>query len=262
MKNNSTKFLAFNKNDETRFQAGYAELSIRARKALASSEIYTWSGLYYHFLIIHDIGEFDKLRFSGVLTQKELLTFARTILNPNGLFSAEMHEFDSRKSNLRPNAKATLLKIGISLFETFYYRLVIQREIIDIKSEYRCSGIIGTEVEEFVESFCLFLGIKRPRKEDVVYFNPKNPRIPFNTDRKLKNSFQTEFINLSRTTRANLSRIGADDMEGFYIAFMHPKSPFNLIFKEFEESTLLELLRFRSVLKDHIRTQKFLARSF
>jgi hypothetical protein len=250
------KFLAFHKKDEIRFQEELAKLSARARGVLKNADMQTWDAFYYHFLIIHDAGEFDRLRNSGYQTKEELLTFARTMLNPDRQYTKELEKFEFNKSILSSPAKSALKYIGISLFETFYYRLVIEKEVIDFKNGPRCGEKTRPEVEEFVESFCSFLGVKFPRKENVIYFNPNNPQIPFILDKKLKNAFLSEFVSLSKNTKANLTKIGADNMDGFYTAFISPKSSFNVILNEFGESTLLELLRFRSILKDYIKSKK------
>ena len=256
MNKNHPKFLAFHKKDEIRFQEELAKLSTRARGILKTADMQTWDAFYYHFLIIHDVGEFDQFRNSGYQTKEELLTLTRTILNPVGQYTRELEKFEFNKSILSSLAKSALKYIGISLFETFYYRLVIEKEVVDFKIGSRCGEKTRPEVEEFVESFCSFLGVKFPRKENVIYFNPNNPKIPFIVDNKLKKEFLSKFDNLSKTTKASLTKIGADNMDGFYTAFISPKSPFNVILNEFGESTLLELLRFRSILKDYIKSEK------
>lgn len=256
MNKSHPRFLGYKKKDEIKFRNEFAKLNARARNILISFEMNTWNGFYYHFLITHDAKEFDGMTSSGSLTKNELISFTRSMFNPNGQYSGELQEFEYRKSKLSSTARSALRYIGISLFETFYYRLVIQKEIIDFKHSPRCSGKTGPEVEEFVESFCAFLGVILPRKKDVIYFNPTNPQIPFIIDKKIKNKFISEFSNLSKSTKENLSRIGAEDIEGFYKAFISPQSPFNVILKEFGESTLFELLRFRSVLESHIKTMK------
>lgn len=250
------KFLAFNKKDRIRFQKKFTELSARAKGILETANMQTWDAFYYHFLVIHDVGEFDSLRNVGYHTKGELLNLTRTILNPNGQYTRELEKFELNKSYLSSYAKSALRHIGISLFETFYYRLVIEKEVIDFKSGHLCGEKTRPEVEEFVESFCSYLGVKLPRKENVIYFNPNNPKLPFIVDNKLKKAFLSEFVNLSKTTKASLTKIGADNMDGFYTAFISPKSPFNVILNEFGESTLIELLRFRSILKDNLKSKR------
>ncbi|MBW6479716.1 MAG: hypothetical protein K0B37_09830 [Bacteroidales bacterium] len=260
MNKNHPKYLAFKKKDRIRFQEKFTELSSRAKGILINFDMQTWDAFYYHFLINHDVGEFDVLRNVGNKTKEELLTFARSMLNPDGQYTRELEKFEFAKSSLSSLARSALRHTGISLFETFYYRLVIEKEVIDFKHGPRCGEKTLPEVVEFVEYFCSYLGVKRPRKENVIYFNPDNPKIPFIADLKLKKAFLSEFVNLSKNTKANLTNIGADNMDGFYTAFISPKSPFNVILKEFGESTLMELLRFRSTMKDHIKSKKTSAR--
>jgi hypothetical protein len=256
MNKNHPKLLAFHKKDEIRFQEELTRLSTRARSILKTAEMLTWDAFYYHFLVIQDVGEFDILRNSGHQTKNELLTLTRTILNPDGQYTRELEKFEFEKSNLSSYAKSALRYFGISAFETFYYRLVIEKEVIDFKDGPWYGKRVRPEVEGFVEAFCSYLGVKVPRKENIIYFDPKNPRIPFIVDKKMKKVFQSKFDNLSKSTKLSLIKIGADNMDGFYTAFISPKSPFNVILNEFGESTLLELLRFRSILKDCIKSKK------
>jgi hypothetical protein len=256
MKSNHPKFLAFNKKDRIRFLQEFEKLSTKAKSALKYEGMDTWDGFYYHFLIIHNIGNFRHLRGVGNLTQLELIDFTRIMLNPDGQYSKELEKFEFDLTFLSPNAISALGYAGINLFETFYYRLIIEKEYIDFKSVRNCGELTRPEVEGFVESFCSFLGARMPTRENTLYFNPNNPKIPFVADTRLKNEFRTEFEFLSKTTKSKLIKIEADNIDGFYTAFISPKSPFNSILNEFGEQTLIELLRFRTSIKEYIKDKK------
>jgi hypothetical protein len=253
MSKNHPKYLSFLKKDRDKFLVEMGKLSTRAKGILEYSDMQSWDAFYYHLFVSHDVSDFRSFRNSGIYTEKELMTLMRNILNPDGRYSKEIEKFDYEFNLLSSRAKSVLKHISISLFETFYYRIVIEKEVFDFSKTHYCSESIRSEVEEFAESFCSYLGVRFPKKDHIIYFDPNNPKIPFIADYKFKKLFLSEFENLSKTTRSHLIKIGADTIHGFYTAFISANSPFNIILSEFGESDLLELLRFRTILKDNIK---------
>lgn len=256
MSKNHPKYLSFLKKDRDKFVVEMGKLSTRAKGILEYSDMQTWDAFYYHLFVNHDVSDFKCLRNSGINTEQELISLMRNILNPDGRYSREIEKFDYEFNLLNSRAKSVLRNIGISLFETFYYRFIIEKEVIDFSKERFCGKTIRPEVEKFVESFCSYLGVKVPKKEHIIYFDPNNPKIPFIADYRIKKLFLSEFENLSKTTRSHLIKIGADNIHGFYTAFISANSPFNIILNEFGESDLLELLKFRTILEENILPSK------
>jgi len=258
MSKNHPKYLSFLKKDRDKFIVEMEKLSTRAKGILEYSDMQSWDAFYYHLFVNHDVTDFRSFRNSGTHTEKELMNLMRNILNPDGRYNKEIERFDYEFNLLSSRAKGILKHIGISLFETFYYRIVIEKEVFDFMKEHYCSESIRTEIENFAESFCSYLGVRFPKKEHIIYFDPNNPRIPFIADYKIKKLFLSEFENLSKTTKSHLTEIGADTIHGFYTAFISANSPFNIILNEFGKSDLLELLKFRSILTDYIKSSYIL----
>lgn len=256
MKNSAPKYLSFVKKDRRKFLVKIKNLSTRAKYILEDNDIQSWDSFYYHIFVNHDIKNFRVFRNSGIKTEKELINLMRNMLNPDGRYSKELEKFEYDFNQLSSRARIILKSIGISLFETFYYRYVVEKEIIDFSSGRYSSSITRPEIEQFVASFCSYLGVKVPTKKPIIYFDPNNPKIPFTPDKAIKKKFSSEFNKLSKTTRSQLIKMKANSIQEFYLAFLSPDSQFNLIFKEIRESNLLEILRLRTILKDTINQIK------
>jgi hypothetical protein len=242
------KYLTFFKKDRLKFLNEVGKQSTRLKNILRNYDMLSYDSFYYHVLINRDTHDFQVLRNCGPDTAKEMITLMRKILNPDGRYDDEIKEFDRELKILSSKAKGILSKLGISLFETFYYTYVIKKEIIDFRKEHGYSKEIHLEVEKFVESFCNYLGFKIPADLPVIHFNPKNPKIPFVPDRKAKKTFSNHFNNLNKRTREKLSDMRADSFEGFYIEIISKDSAFNHFINKIGEQNLLEILRFRSLL--------------
>lgn len=256
MSKSNPKYLSFIKKDRKKFLTEFKKLSTRSKNVLIYNDIQSWDSFYYHMFINHDIKNFQVYRNSGINTEKELITLMRNILNPDGRYNNEIEKFESELDKLSSHARSAIRNIGISLFETFYFRYVIEKEIIEINNVSYCPKIALLEIEKFVESFCSYLGVKVPKKKPIIYFDPNNPRIPFIPNSKIKKTFSSEFNNLNKTIKSQLTKMDANSIQGFYLAFISPDSQFNQIFQEVGESNLLEILRFRSILKDTIRKNR------
>jgi hypothetical protein len=250
------KYLTFDKKDRDRFLIEYTKLSTRAKSVLKYQEMLSYDSFYFHLLINRDTKDFQLIRNCGSKTSRELTIFMRTIFNSDGRYNKELSEFENELSKLSPRAKGILNSHGISLFETFYYAYVINKEVIDFLKERNCPMEIKLEVEKFVKSYCDYLGVKVPANINIVYFDPKNPKIPFIPDRKTKKVFTTEFNNLSASTRNRLSNMDADSFEGFYLGIISKNSPFNKVLNNIGELNLIEILRFRSILTDTFKQIK------
>ena len=246
-------YLKFLQSDRKKFLVEIEKLSERAKNILENYDIETWDSFYYHLFINHDTGDFMIFRNCGVNTVKELITLMRNILNPNGRYNEELKKFESDFSQLISGARCVFRHLGISLFETFYYKFVIEKEVIDFKKARNCGSKTLPEVEAFVSYFCNYLGVKVPIRKPLIYFNPKNPNIPFVTNRKTSKTFSLELNNLSKSTRDQLKKMGATSVESFYLMFVSKDSQFNFIMGEFGEHNLSEILRLRTVLKDSIK---------
>jgi hypothetical protein len=244
------KYLTFDKKDRDRFLIEYTKLSTRAKMVLRNQDMLSYDTFYSHLFINRDTRDFELIRNCGTKTTLELVTFMRTMFNSDGRYNKELSEFENGLLKLTPRAKGILKSYGISLFETFYYTYVIKKEVIEYKERRNCPLEVKVEVEKFVKSYCGYLGVKVPGDINIAYFDPKNPEIPFIPDRKTKKVFKTEFNNLSDTTRHKLSKMGADSFEGFYLGIIAKNSPFNKVLNKFGELTLIEILRFRSILTD------------
>jgi hypothetical protein len=253
MTKNQRKDLIFLKKDRTRFLVESESLSTRAKNILTDGDMLSWDSFYYHLFINHDIKDFKSFRNSGVNTEKELIRLMRKILNHDGRYNQEIERFDYEFSLLNTHSRNVLKNIGISLFETFYYRLVIEKEIIDLSRYHPSSGLTRSESEKFIESFCSYLGVKVPKKIPVTYFDPNYPSIPFIPDRSMKKIFSSEINSLSNITRTQLAKIQATSIQGFYSTFISPDSEFCFLLKEFGESNLLEILRLRTLMQENIK---------
>jgi hypothetical protein len=250
------KYLTFDKKDRDRFLIEYTKLTTRAKTVLKYNEMVSYDAFYFHLFVNRDTHDFQLIRNCGPKTAQELTIFMRTIFNLGGKYDNEISKFENELIKLSLRAKAILKSHGISLFETFYYAYVIKKEIIDFKKERNCPMEFKLEIEKFVKSFCDYLGVKVPANINIVYFDPKNPKIPFIPDRKTKKVFKTEFNNLSANTRNKLSNMGADSFEGFYLGIISNDSPFNKVLNKIGEQNLIEILRFRSILTDTFKQIK------
>ena len=193
MSQNHPKYLTFLKKDRNRFLVEIEKLSTRAKTILKNSDMLSWDSFYYHLFVNHDVKDFRIWLNSGINTEQELISRMRNILNPDGRYTKEIEKFNYELNLLSPRAKSTLRRIGISLFETFYYRLVIDKEVMDFSTEPYCVPSIRPELENFVESFCSYLKVKVPKKEYIIYFDPNNPKIPFVENYKIKKVFNSEY---------------------------------------------------------------------
>lgn len=253
MTKSNPKYLSFVKKDRKKFPTEFEKLSTRSKNVLMNNDLKSWDSFYYHLFIKHDVRNFQTFRNSGIKTEQEIITLMRNILDPDGLYNREIEKFKNELNKLSDSAIGILRSIGISLFETFYNRYVIEKEIINLHNVAYCQKKTLLEAEKFVEFFCSYLGVKVPKKKPIIYFDPNNPRIPFIANSKTKKVFSSGYNNLSTTTKAQLTKIDANSIQGFYLAFISHDSQFDQIFKEFGEANLLEIIRFRSILKDTIK---------
>jgi hypothetical protein len=256
MKSDHPKYLLFDELDRVKFIYEMKGLSVRARNVLDDLNINSWDSFYYRLFINNDIKNFGNFRNVGQLTENELVCFMRSILDPDGLFNTELKKFEDEFSQLNHKAKSVLRNFGLSYFETFYYKYVIERKIIDFRPGYYASEETIQEVEKFVESFCTYLGVKVPIYYPFINFNPKNLKIPTEIDDRINNAFKSNLKTLSKTTKSHLTRLNADTFQEFYMTFISPDSLFNRIFNEFGESNLIEILKLRSTLKNTIKQIK------
>lgn len=253
MSKRKVEYLRFVIKDRIKFLTEADKLSSRAKDVLINYNINTYDSFYYHLFIAHDLYDFRYTRNAGVKTQRELINLMRTILNPKGKYDKEIEKFDNELSGLNSRARGVLKSKCISFFETFYYKYVIKKEKIDFKKESNAGLNTQPELNKFVNTLCHYLGVELPDSKPLIYFNPKNPKIPFVPDRKIKKGFLDGFNNLSTETRNKLSRMGADSLDGFYLEIISENSQFNTVLNKIGEQNLLEILRFRTVLNDTIK---------
>ena len=230
------------------------KLSPRAKNLLERANMQTWDGFYYHLFVKQEVKDYIDLRGSGVKSQKELATFTRNFLDPQGKYDKLNDKFYYEYHRLNKYAKPILKLAGLSLFETFYYKIIIKREVIDL-GQYGRNIIYTSEAQSFIESMCSFLCSSETKQDYKIYFNPNNPNMSFTHKQGIKEEYTSEFEALSKSTKDFLVRIRANDIDGFYTSFISSDSTFNKIFNDFGESNLLEILRFRSTLIENIKKQ-------
>lgn len=256
MNKRRTEYLKFNKKDREKFLNEVIKLSCRARNILESEKIESYDSFYYRLFVQSNPYDFTRTRNSGVKTRAEIINLMRTILNTGGKYNKELEKYDAEMSKLSPRARSAIINMGLSLFETFYYKYVIKKETIMI-AEVRNVGIkTRPELYSFITNFGNYLGVDVTEKKPKILFNTKNPGIPFIPDTKTKKLFLKEFNSLSASTRFKLCDMGADSLYGFYLEIISEKSQFNLVLNKYGEKNLLEILRFRTLLNDSIKEIK------
>lgn len=246
MQKNKPKYLAYRQEDEEKFQEEVANLSIRAKKVLEYYGLTDWQKFYKSFLVDRELGEFDRVSNSGELTKSELLAMARRILNINGYYTKELEKFESEKKLLNPRTRTLMKRSDISLFETFYYTIVIQKTFIDFSiMRYR----FLPEIYCFIESYCTYLGVEAPKKK-IVKRTPLSQNDSF-IEKKVILKFYKKYQYLSPSTREFLAKQQANSYYSFYNSYISQKSPLYDIFNELGESALIEVLRYRQMLEDY-----------
>jgi len=253
MRESQSGYLKFRKKDRAAFISEMNKLNTRGKSLLEYSDMDTWDGFYYHLFINRDINDLIDLRNSGTKTRNELITLMRKILDPHGKYDKLIVRFDTEYNKLNGRTKTILRRNGISMFETFYYRLIVRREVIKLGQDTRTGQVYLSEAEEFVRSFCSFLGKSVPKPQNTIYFNPDNPALPFVPKQGIKKTFTSEFACLSESAKSYLTKTGAGNLDGFYISYIAEDSPFNKFFNKIGESNLIEILKFRSIINEKIK---------
>jgi hypothetical protein len=253
MNKRKVEYLRFVIKDRIKFLKEVDKLSSRAKDFLINYNIHTYDSFYYHLFIAHDLYDFQHTRNAGAKTQRELINLMRTILNADRKYDKEIEKFDNELMRLNSRARNVLKSKGISFFETFYYKYAIKKEEIDFKKESNAGLNTRPELYKFVNTLCNYLGVELSDSKPQIYFNPKNPKIPFVPDRNTKKIFLDGFNNLSTSTRNKLIKMGADSLDGFYLEIISENSQFNKVLNKIGEQNLLEILRFRTVLNDTIK---------
>lgn len=253
MRQSRSGYLKFRKKDRNVFLSEMNRLNTRGKKILQYSDMDTWDGFYYHLFIKRDVKDLIDLRNSGVKTRNELITLMRKILDPHGNYNKAIERFDAEYNKLDGRTKTILRSNGISMFETFFYSVIVKRKAIDFGYYPSSGNVYIAEAEEFVKSVCNFLGKSVPHPKNKIYFNPDNPGLPFVPKQGIKKTFASEFACLSESTKSYLTNSGASNLEGFYTSYIAEDSPFNEVFNEIGESNLLEILKFRSMINGKIK---------
>lgn len=253
MNKRRTEYLKFKKSDRKRYRSEVMKLSCRARNILESQNIDTYDAFYYRLFLQNNLYDFTHARNSGAKTRAEFINLIRTILNTDGKYTTELKKYDSEVSKLSRGARAAIANMGLSLFESFYYKYVIKKETINLQYVRQAGPKTRPELYSFITNFGNYLGVDVTEKKPKILFNPKNPRIPFIPNRKTKKLFLEEFNSLSPNTRLKLCDMGADSLDGFYLEIISEDSQFNFVLNKIGEKNILEILRFRSLLTDSIK---------
>ena len=256
MSKRKTEYLKFLINDREKFLVEVDKLSTRAKNLLKNEDIDSYDSFYYRLLIKNSLTDFRHHRNSGSITQNELINLVRAIFNSDGRYNEEIEIFDAALYKLSPKARRILEYLGLTLFETFYYKYAILKEAVDFKKTHNTGPKTQPELNAFVESVCDSIGIEMPYQIPKVLFNPKNSRIPFIPHRLTKKKFFDGFNNLSPDSRIKLSKWGADSLDGFYLEIISEKSQFNMFLNNIGEQNLLEILKLKTEIADSINEIK------
>ena len=247
MKGNKPKFLAYRQEDEAKYQEEVAKLSARGKHVIFGQGLTDWRTFYDNFLVNRELGDFSKYRNAGQHTKKEILAMARRILNKDGLYTKELEKFELEKSLLHPRARGLMKRLNLYNFETFYYKIVIEKQYFDFDD---WNPFYLPELYGFIESYCAYLGVEAPKKNDRgnSFFPKKNVE---KMEQMIERRFKEKFADLSQSTKRHLYVHGNSDYDSFYNTYISYISPLNDIYNKLGEAALLEVIRFGQMLEDY-----------
>lgn len=239
-------YLLYKRIHKKRYDTGFKKLSARASNVLRGHDIDSYDQFYDQFLIKNNLYDFQGLRNVGLLTQVELIHFARNVFDPEGRFSEYVHSFEKNLSDLSPRARGVLRQSGISLFETYFFQTIIKHPKKDFSRSLRSGPETLIELDTFHQKFCELIGVKSMKIKNGSINTSIGNNVSNKAVRKANSAFKTGYKGLSKKTKKILSDMEANSLDGFYDEFISEYSQLSLILTQMEPDSLIEVLTLRT----------------
>jgi hypothetical protein len=249
-------YLLHNRLHKKRFDTGLNELSTRAINVLRGYSIDTYDQFYDQLFIKNNIRGFHGLRNSGLMTQVELIHFTRGVFDPEGRFSDFVYSFEKDLSNLSPRARGVLRQAGISIFETYFYKMVLNPQKKDFQSSLRAGPETVEELEVFHQKFCTLIGEETMKTKNKFNNTSTGNRFSEKTVRKAQTAFKTGYKSLSKETKKILTDKDASSLDGFYEEYISEYSQLSLLLTQMGPENLIEVLKLRTLCDSILKESK------
>lgn len=249
-------YLLYNRLHNKRFDKELKQLSTRASNVLRTYDIDSYDQLYDQLFIKNNLQDFRGLRNVGLMTQYELINFTRRVIDPQGRFTEYVRSFNESLSGLSPRARGVLRQSSISLFETYFFQMIIKHQKKDFSRGTRSGPETVIELDKFHQKFCELIDVKSMKPKNRL----KYPLIENNTQskgfRKAQSAFNTGYKSLSRETKKVLSDMEANSMDGFYDEFISEYSQLSLLLTKMGPDNLMEVLKLRTICNNILKESK------
>ena len=245
-----------NRLHKKRFDKGLNELSARATNALMGYGIDSYDQFYDQLLVHNNVKDFHGLRNVGRMTQIELIRFTRSVFDPEGQFSDIVYSFEKNLSDLSPRARGSLRLVGISLFETYFYQMILKPRKKDFFKSIRIGPETINELDAFHQKFCELIDVKTMKTKNKFNNTSTGNRISDKAVRKAQTAFITGYKNLSRETKKILSSRDANSLDGFYDEFISEYSQLSLLLTQMGPENLIEVLKLRTMFENILKESK------
>ena len=249
-------YLLHNRLHKKRFETELNELTVRARNVLKAYDIDSYDKFYDQLFIKNNIRGFHGLRNSGLMTQVELIHFTRRVFDPEGRFSDFVYSFEKDLSNLSPRARGVLRQAGISIFETYFYKMVLNPQKKDFQSSLRAGPETVEELEAFHQKFCVLIDLNKNKPKDKFINTSVGNSLSEKAVRKAHTAFKTGYKSLSKETKKILTDKEASSLDGFYEEYISEYSQLSLLLTQMGPESLIEVLKLRTMCDSILKESK------